>query len=269
MTQLSIIPPLDPDRLVAEAKTAHNPVGTVCLFSGGNDSAVLAHRCRHLYERLVFIDTGTAIPGVREFVESFAVWLEVALEVYESGTAFRRMVLGRNGKPPLGMPGPGQHNRTYNQLKERQLEALCRDVKCGVRGGKVLMLTGIRRDESQRRRFRAPHTTKGAMAFCNPLIDWTGDDVRAYRAEYRLPQSDVAALIHRSGECNCGAYAAPGEREMLRALWPDWFERSIGALERECEARGIPSCRWGEGFGVAPDDVGALCSDCQLRLEIA
>jgi hypothetical protein len=102
--------------------------------------------------------------------------------------------------------------------------------------------------------------------FVNPLIDWTDAQMRAYRVEHALPESDVAALIHRSGECNCGAFAAPGEREMLRSLWPDWFERTIASLEREAEAAGIPACRWGERpADVSAGDAGPMCSSCEWR----
>lgn len=276
--QLSILPVIDPDVLIAEAKAEHRPIATVCLFSGGNDSTVVAHRCREHYDRLVFIDTGTAVPGVREFVESFAAWLNKPLLVYESGDTFRRMVLGtdeiRRGPDwrPLGFPGPAQHGRAYNQLKERQLEALRRDLKAGhPRSARVLYLTGVRRAESQRRAGRSAITRKGGMAFANPLIDWTNYDMRRYRAEHNLPESDVAALIHRSGECNCGSFAEPGEREMLRSLWPDWFEATIAGLEREAEAAGIPACRWGERppGAAAADAAGLLCSSCEWRqLEI-
>jgi 3'-phosphoadenosine 5'-phosphosulfate sulfotransferase (PAPS reductase)/FAD synthetase len=272
--QISMLPKVDPDALVTDAKREHRPVATVCLFSGGNDSTVLAHRCRDHYDRLVFIDTGTAVPGVREFVESFAEWVGKPLSVYESGDMFRRMVLGlsevRRGPNwrPLGFPGPAQHGRAYNMLKERQLEALRRDLKAGhSRWARVLYLTGVRRAESQRRSSRPTIARKGGMVFANPLIDWTGHDMRAYRAEHALPESDVAALIHRSGECNCGAFAEPGEREMLRSLWPEWFDATIANLEREAAARGIPACRWGErplSIGAA-EEVGALCSSCEWR----
>jgi hypothetical protein len=91
--------------------------------------------------------------------------------------------------------------------------------------------------------------------------------MHAYRIKHQLPQSDVAALMHRSGECNCGAFAYPGEREDLRTFYPEWFEKNIATLEREAEALGIPACRWGAG-GALPNEgesAGPLCSDCQLR----
>lgn len=262
-----------PDRLIERVKADERPVATVALFSGGNDSTVLAHRCQEHYSHLAFIDTGTAVPGVRDFVDMFALWIGKPLIVLEAGDKYRRMVLGlgdqaRPGVEPLGFPGPAQHNRAYNQLKERQLRQLRARFQEGHRrGARVLMLTGVRRGESQRRSKRMPVTSHGAIRFANPLIDWTNADMRAYRAEHRLPQSDVAALIHRSGECNCGAFAAPGERAMLASLWPEWFEETIGSLEREAQARGIAACRWGERPGQAVEG-GALCTDCELRLAV-
>jgi len=264
--QLSILPGIDPDELIAEAKREHIPIETVCLFSGGNDSTVLAHRCREHYDRLVFIDTGTAVPGVREFVESFAEWIGKSLTVHEAGDAFRRMVLGDTG-PAFGFPGPAQHGRAYTRIKERQLEAMLREAKAGrPRSARVLALTGVRRSESARRASRMPITRRSSLVFANPLIDWTNAAMRRYRVEHELPESDVAALIHRSGECNCGAFAEPGEREMLASLWPEWFEATIASLEREAETAGVPACRWGERPpDTTPGDVGPLCSSCEFR----
>lgn len=59
----------EPEDYVREAIECEGcPLMTVCLISGGGDSTVTAHRCRNLYHELAFIDTGTALPGVREFV---------------------------------------------------------------------------------------------------------------------------------------------------------------------------------------------------------
>jgi 3'-phosphoadenosine 5'-phosphosulfate sulfotransferase (PAPS reductase)/FAD synthetase len=274
MSALRLLPGVDADELVHTAKAEHRPVATIALFSGGHDSTVLAHRCREHYESLAFIDTGTALPGVREFVEQFAAWIGKPLTILESGDAYRRLVLGLHKKDPppdwrpYGFPGPAGHNRAYNQIKERQLRRLRAQLQEGhPRGSRVLMLSGVRRGESQRRRSRPEISFHGSIVFANPLIDWTDADMYRYRVMYELPESKVAALMHRSGECNCGSFAAPGEREMLQSLWPEWFEQTIASLEREAQARGIRSCRWGERTeGPPADDAGPLCSDCQLSL---
>lgn len=326
--QASIVERLAPEEVIERAVLENGPVASVALFSGGHDSTVLAHRCREFYGTLAYIDTGTAVPGVRRFVEEFAEWIDKPLVVLEAGSKYRDMVLGtgetaRPGVPPLGFPGPAQHNRAYNRLKERQLRVLLKQLKAGYpRSARVLYLTGVRRAESERRKARMPITSEGSIVFANPLIDWTGDMMRAYREQHDLPESDVAALLHRSGECNCGSFAAPGEREMLESLYPEWFAETIGGLEEEARKRGIPACVWGKrpsnvpelvpvtavdpcpvcaGAGRLPTEhgtvvcnqcdgegevevtigwrepteeerlaeAGPMCTDCQLRLEVA
>jgi 3'-phosphoadenosine 5'-phosphosulfate sulfotransferase (PAPS reductase)/FAD synthetase len=263
-----------PERLIAEAKRRYSPIATVCLFSGGHDSTVLAHRCQDHYDQLCFVDTGTAVPGVVEHVERTAAWLGKPVVIMQAGDAYRRMVLGgerRDGswERGHGFPGPGMHSKAYTRLKERQIEALLKRLKVGKhRHAKVLFLSGVRRDESARRANREPITKHRGKVFCNPLIDWTNAEMRAYRAAHALPESDVAALLHRSGECNCGCYAKAGEREELRSLWPNWFEVTIGGLEREAEAAGIQRCRWGAGGPATAEEAGPMCTDCQLRFDL-
>lgn len=316
MSVLRIIPSEvareDPDELVGRAVGEHRPVAVWCLFSGGNDSTVLAHRCREHYQGLAFVDTGTAVPGVAEFVRDYADWIGAPLRVLSAGDAFRVMVLGDEvwwsrfnaaraadaglsiesfvardtrergrasggelGQIPHGFPGPGAHGRAYNRLKERQIMTLLRTSKVGhPRTARVLFLSGIRRAESRRRSKReAINRLPGKSAvFANPLIDWTGEQMRAYRREHDLPESPAAALLHRSGECNCGAFAsAAEERAMLKVLYPEFFA-GIEALEREAEAAGVRWCRWG-GYDVHGNRAGEvtrrrpgmLCESCEAR----
>ena len=75
--------------------------------------------------------------------------------------------------------------------------------------------------------------------------------------------------MHRSGECNCGAFArAEEERALMRTFWPQWWADTIEALEAKAEARGIRWCRWGgydlQGKQAAggPTDPGLLCANC-------
>lgn len=266
----------EPETVVQDALDRYGPFKeVVCLFSGGNDSLVTAHRCADYFDTLIFVDTGTAVPGVREFVEKAAEWLDKPLRIYEAAPdEYRRIVLGGDDqrgvyKQPLGFPGPMQHTRCYVNLKERAISRMLKEVKGDDRKARVLALTGIRRAESARRSQREDITKRGSLVFCNPLIDWTGRDMLTYRTQNELIESDVAALLHRSGECNCGAFAAPGEREELKSLWPEWFDATIGTLEREAEAAGLPCHKWGSGRDLLKQEAaGPMCSDCELRFDI-
>lgn len=286
--QLRMLPGRDPDALVAEAQARWQPIKTFCMFSGGNDSMVVAHRFRDDYDALYFMDTGTGVDEgpefcVRAHVEKVAEWLDKPLVVIEAGEAYERMVLGGNilkrgdrtgeREEGIGFPGPGMHGKAYTRLKERCTEELLRRTKVGhSRMASVLFISGIYRDESDRRESRDPLTEKGSAKYVNPLTDWTKANMLRYRREHKLPESDIAALLHRSGECNCGAYAnAVEERAMLEACAPRTFAR-IRDLEQRAEAAGLRWCRWG-GYdlnGVRSTDVsdekaGVACSSCPIR----
>jgi hypothetical protein len=106
--------------------------------------------------------------------------------------------------------------------------------------------------------------------FVSPLIDWTDQQMREYRAAHEVPKSSAAALLHRSGECNCGAFAkADGERAMLKALYPEFFA-GIERLENEAKRAGIRWCRWG-GYDAhgnragerSRERTGLLCEGCK------
>jgi 3'-phosphoadenosine 5'-phosphosulfate sulfotransferase (PAPS reductase)/FAD synthetase len=341
MTQIELLPEryTEPEEYVAAALAAEGPVcATVCLVSGGGDSTVTAHRCRELYEELAFIDTGTALPGVRDFVVDYARWIDKPLRIYEAGPAYAELVLGDSrwwafyrearrdgetlaqfvirttphrkrgdgkGNAPQGFPGPGRggHRAAYARLKERSVEALVRDLKAerapGDRMARVALLSGARKYESRRRSM-----TQGvdgwrrryAQVWVNPLNDWRDERMAEYKLEHRIPQSDVAALMHRSGECNCGAFMHAGELEDVKALYPDWYRELIAPLEDAAREAGIPRSVWGErtdtgrpgarGYDfsaadsyetqlsfVAPDDVRftheELCSSCAVNFDAA
>lgn len=319
--QLRLIAGENPDALVAGAKHRWMPVATFCLFSGGDDSGVLAHRCRDHYDALFFIDTGIALPGVVEFIQAYARWLGKPLITKSSVGAYRRLVIGDErwwqryrlegrglglegfrardkrlhgqyegtvrsaglelGYYPWGFPGVGGHGKAYSRLKERRVEELIAEAKVGrSRASNVLLLSGVRRAESRTRSKYQPLTERGAGKYVNPLIDWTAAQMNRYRTEHEIPRSEVAQVIHRSGECNC---AARGnwweERDLIKAFWPHWFEETITSLEAEAEALGIHWCRWG-GFDLdgnragaeVGDQPGPMCASCvseQIQLAAA
>jgi 3'-phosphoadenosine 5'-phosphosulfate sulfotransferase (PAPS reductase)/FAD synthetase len=252
------------DRLLIDAIGEHTPRKVFALFSGGNDSTVLVSWARKTIGRrldaAVFIDTGTALPGVRQFVENYCANRHIPLLVYNADDAYDEMVRGH------GFPGPASHRFAYVRLKERQIDALVRHHKRD-RSDRILLLTGVRRAESVRRMGTTqPVRRDGAQVWVAPLIDWTDQDMTAFRLRHGLEQSEVAALMHRSGECNCGAYAAPGERDMIRSLYPTWWEQRIAPLEAETGQV------WGERRDERPVEAGPMCSDCipgQMDLEEA
>lgn len=254
---------LTPEQIMDEANAYGPFAARVCLFSGGGDSTAVLHYAIHsgYADEAAFVDTGTALPGVREHVELVCADWNVPLTVWEAGDEYERMVLD----PRFGFPGPGQHPRAYQRLKERQLRKLVASKKRHVRD-RVLFVSGVRRHESKRRAKRPAVAREGAVVWANPLTDWTDDMMREYRRKHDLPVSDVSALMHQSGECGCGAFAAPGEREMRCSLFPEWGAW-LADLEARARAAGVKNCRWGERPGEARE-AGPMCSSCQTALEL-
>jgi len=240
-------------------------VGSVLLFSGGNDSNVLAHLMRGHITHFGHANTGIGIEQTRQHVRDVARSWDIPLLEFP-GDSYRELVLER------GFPGPGQHFKMYQRLKERALRKIRRELVTHSRKERVLFIAGRRRAESSRRESREipEFEVEGSVVWVSPLVHWTSADMRAYRERFPdTPTNEVSAMIHMSGECLCGAFAAKGELDEIGFFFPE-VRSEIEVLEAEVEAAGIPEprCRWGWGAYRDTPGVhqsGRMCSSCDAR----
>jgi 3'-phosphoadenosine 5'-phosphosulfate sulfotransferase (PAPS reductase)/FAD synthetase len=245
----------------------------VTLFSGGNDSTVLAHLFRERATHAGHANTTIGIEQTREFVRNTcAEWGLPLLERTSKSEAdsYRSLVLDQ------GFPGPGHHFKMFQRLKERAIEQMQRELVGNPYRQRVIFLAGRRRDESQRRAAIPESERNRSKVWVSPLVNWTKLDLNTYRLMHDdVPVNEVSDLIHMSGECLCGAFASPGERAEVSAWFPDVFE-VIAALEAEIADRDdIPVHRRTWGWGADPAVVratrtkasktGALCTSCDDR----
>lgn len=257
--------------LVQQAKDQYATVKTFCLFSGGNDSATLLHIVKDLIDAAVHIDTGIGIPQTLDFVRNCTQGMGVPLIVeHTPPERYKELVLAYGG-----FPGPAMHWLFYRQLKERRLDDLKRR-EIGRRGkDKLLLLSGMRLSESQRRKLYIsktgpihPAAHSPRLIFCSAIQHFTPELLMAYRAYNEVPRSPVADLLHMSGECLCGVYAHPGELKEIELWFPEVAAR-IRALEECVHQAGIeqPRCIWGNGGGKrrGGKQVGVLCQSCEAR----
>jgi 3'-phosphoadenosine 5'-phosphosulfate sulfotransferase (PAPS reductase)/FAD synthetase len=252
----------------------------VILFSGGNDSTVLAHLFKDEAHYAAHANTTIGIEKTREFVRNTCE--EWGLPLIERKPPnerdhYRALVLDQ------GFPGPGHHFKMFQRLKERVIESIQRDLVGNPYRERVVFVAGRRRDESQRRASIPAMERRKSKVYVSPLVNWTKLDLNTYRimcAAGKLPGgavpvNEVTGLIHMSGECLCGSFASKGERENLAYWFPD-VVADIAALEAEIADRDdIPAHRkvWGWGADPAvlkrsrskPSKVGALCSSCEDR----
>jgi 3'-phosphoadenosine 5'-phosphosulfate sulfotransferase (PAPS reductase)/FAD synthetase len=245
---------------------AHRIAGTCVLFSGGNDSTVLAHLMRKHATHAVHCNTTIGIEETRQFVRDVCKQWGLPLLEEVAPVTYRELVLDQ------GFPGAGHHFKMFQRLKERGLRQARRKIVTDPRKERVLFLAGRRRQESARRANIPLHEREGSTIWASPIALWTKPDMATYRLMNRytdpVPLNEVSEKIHMSGECLCGSFAKPGELEEIGAWFPE-VKAEIEALEAEVRALGkFPEhrCKWGHGKGKATKKVGSLCTSCQLDL---
>jgi 3'-phosphoadenosine 5'-phosphosulfate sulfotransferase (PAPS reductase)/FAD synthetase len=270
---------------------------TVVLFSGGNDSTTLAHLFRQEADYFAHANTTIGIEETRDFVrnvsEEFGVSLIERKPPRESDR-YRALVLDQ------GFPGPAMHFKMFTRLKERALEQIQSELVNNPYKERVVFIAGRRRTESERRKRVPAMQRKGSRVYASPLVNWTKLDLNTYRLMHQpradwndgyigrcdisscrchgVPRNKASDLIHMSGECLCGAFAAPGERDEI----DQWFPLALDEV-RELEALiadrdDIPEHRKTWGWGAdpakkaldgAPSKSGLLCSSCDDRFQTA
>lgn len=238
----------------------------VLLFSGGNDSTVLAHMFRSVASHAAHANTTIGIEQTREFVrQTCRDWQLPLIERMPPSETDHYSALVR----AQGFPGPGHHFKMYQRLKERALEQIRRELVRNPYQERVVFLAGRRRSESPRRIHVPASERRGSIVWVSPLVNWTKFDLSTYRILMGdVPVNEVSDLMHMSGECCCGSFAKDGEREELAFWFPDLISQ-IEELEREIADRDdIPVHRrtWGWGASTResgkPSELGALCSSC-------
>ena len=270
--------------ILDEAHKEHDPIEVWGMFSGGYDSLVCAHVvdqwASEKMDAVVHINTGIGVPQTRDYVRETAKKLGWELREYRAADYVRG-----DGTPDpqiyedlvqeFGFPGPVHHRKMFNRLKGRAINMAIRETKT-ERFDRIMLCTGIRRDESDRRsRIKDPVDRKGAKVWTNPILDFTKQDIREYMHLHDLPLNEVVELLCMSGECLCGAYAKPGELEKIDTCYPEVAERIRRIQDSVSHPWGweeAPPGWWskwkrGESFlpGVEPDslDESMLCHDCK------
>jgi 3'-phosphoadenosine 5'-phosphosulfate sulfotransferase (PAPS reductase)/FAD synthetase len=243
-------------------ETVRNPaMNTYALFSGGHDSLCATHLAmtNGWAQGVVHVNTGIGIETTRHFVRLTCLMNDWPLHELHPPITYDEIVIEH------GFPGPAQHPIMYRRLKERALRAFARDHK------PLTYCSGVRRQESTRRMRHKPveyqHDPNG-WTWRAVILDWTKADVNQYIDDHNLPRNPVVDLLHMSGECLCGSFARPGERDEIALWFPDTHQR-IADLEEQVRAAGHHGCIWGHRppnvnrQQLSMLDIGPLCTSCQ------
>jgi 3'-phosphoadenosine 5'-phosphosulfate sulfotransferase (PAPS reductase)/FAD synthetase len=256
------------DRAIQEHITdgGRQLAGSVTMFSGGDDSTILAHLFRTRVDAAAHANTGIGIEDTRQFVrDTCAAWGLRLIEKHPP-VSYDELVIDQ------GFPGPGMHWKMYQRLKERCFRQVRAEFVTSPTRERVVFLAGRRRDESDRRLNIPEAERDGSVVWVSPLVNWTKLDLNTYRALHpEVPRNPASATLHMSGECLCGAFAHEGELDEIGEWYPAVRQR-IEALQERVKAAGHaePKCRWGWGAGYeAPTHLrrsGPGCNACDGQI---
>lgn len=255
------------------------------LLSGGHDSITATHLAsRHPnFCGVIHIDTGTGVPETEEYVKNVCSFYGWQLLIQKPFLPYESYLL------KYGFPGPPLHNFFYQRLKERPLDQIIKVLKkkhATGRNGKIALISGVRKLESQRRMLinDAPHSD-GVKIWIPVIAEWSARDCAEYIENNDIPRNPVKETLGMSGECLCGAMAQPNEARLIAHYYPH-VGRKISAWEtliktaRDIGLLDIPphQCQWGHGNGSRiPDnqlelpgfEIGTMCSVCQGKTDMA
>jgi 3'-phosphoadenosine 5'-phosphosulfate sulfotransferase (PAPS reductase)/FAD synthetase len=217
------------------------------MVSGGNDSMTAAEVTKALNIPVDFVihcRTGTGIPDTTEYVRSMAEKYGAYIEE-SAGDKYEKYVLRK------GFFGRGRiaHTYAYHLLKSQQFrKAISRHIRQRKRNRTVLLLNGVRVDESENRKYNLPDTinidpSSKNNIWVNIIHHWTKQDCTDFLDSCAIKRNPVMQKLCRSGECMCGTMQEPAARVEASYYYPEW-----GAWLDELESRVIQDFpwRWGE-----------------------
>lgn len=242
------------------------------LFSGGHDSlsaCYLASMHPAFDGRVYHIDTGIGSNITRCFVEDVCKEYGWQLCVYKSNFSYEKFV------ERLGFPGPGAHQWVYNKLKDRPISQMTKGR------GRVVLITGCRQQESLRRMGHVEPVKLGETSkktgnvsrknriWTAPCWNWSVQDQKEFMEFFGLSRNPLKCCpLKMSGECFCGAFARPGEYNMIRVYAPDVADE-IDRLTEVAKRAGTHS-QWGtpkvREKMLTSVQTGPLCHSCDAKL---
>lgn len=265
----------------------------VPMFSSGHDSYT-ACKVASLHSkfdgRVYHIRTGIGASAAFEFAQEVCRHERWTLQEFASKSTYEMFVRER------GFPGPGMHQWAYVRLKERCVRMMCamhtkdlpvkRRSRNGVTGmfsrtvkRNVALITGCREQESDRRMgtvapLKIGETQKDGKIvnkyryWVAPCHNWSSEDQLLFMDAYDLPRNPIKMTpIGMSGECFCGAFAKPGELDMIRRYAPDVAQEidRLAVIAKACGKHSVWGTRPDRRKGVVIAQTGPLCNSCDIR----
>ena len=228
--------------IIQRAIDKYKLVGVLLLFSGGHDSLCSTHFSAQYLDKIDVSfkvyhgNTGIGIKATREYV--YSTCKQFGWELIEGhppkGSTYEELVRR------FGFPGPtrASHQIMYRRLKERALNRTVTHIlkSSPYARENVLLLTGIRKDESRiRMSYTEPIQKVNSKIWCNPIFYNSKEWCERYMLDNNLPRNKVKDTICISGECLCGAFAGKEEELEIQKFYPEDYAEilRLAAIAKE------------------------------------
>lgn len=257
-------PPKSPFGIIHDAVNIHDVDSLYVGFSGGKDSAVVAHHASmnfpKIFKGCIFCDTGISVKEAKSFVIDYCREMGWKLFVVHPKRTFETIV------KEDGFPGPTVHTFIMRYLKYIPMRGFIQ--KARESGQRPAVLSGVRQQESVRRGINATSEVykDGKLIFISPMLYKSDTWMYKYYMEQGLKRSPVYDTLHISGDCLCGCFSKPGEAKLVELFHPD-TAKQIQALEKWRKSRGLKRSTWGKQAGMLhageqEEITKFLCNDC-------
>lgn len=259
------------NQILLSAIEKEDPTHIYAMFSGGHDSlcATKIASFSNRFNGVLHLNTGIGVPQTREYVRRLCDKNDWQLfEKKPSKKTYDELIMEK------GFPsGPQSHNSMYFYLKQNQMQEFIQERK-KYWSDRVGLVTGIREQESSRRMEKSisKETRRhGCQYWINPILYWSKIECNHFIDTFNLPRNPVVDVLHKSGECLCGAFADPNEIKELEEWYPETAKR-IHKLEERAYQANLVDHKWGisQAPGKTWDDVEledidlTLCHDCPI-----
>lgn len=230
----------------------------IVATSGGKDSGVVLDKLNQLNKvsSVFYIRTNTGVQMTEDFVKDRCQELGLKLDIRpptQHPYVYVAICL------QFGFPGPPLHDFLMKELKYRTMLKFV--VEPQFKGKKPILMTGVRKFESDRRKFNYNHPINQdttSLWFGNPIFYESTEEVYRYYLENDVKRSPVYDHYPSSLECGCGTFAhGKAEMDAIKKLDPNreeffkWLTIGVKKFGSEFAKR---HTKWG-GYDWTDEEV--------------